>query len=702
MLRQRRYILRNVSHEASNSAFLLLPAYFDFLRIFIFYIFLVTVINLSAGHVIQRPLGFSLQIGIFHFFFDGLWFFFSQFGAGSKAFARSFWFGFCSACASTLVFLYVARNLYSSDNNMWFPLFLAYNLTYTAIFALPLVAPASVIYRRPPMHMYSTVMCAYHFLYTFFIILLRLDVNSGYCIAVFVYVLFDCILKPVCVVLALAIDSAYWQGTNSAHPLAGIWTVDANIATSIANVDTKQLTVPFLHFGMISLDKDVGFVAGGFSRVYFGKIRDTKVALKMLFVLELTPGSISDFCREAELMHTLRHPNIISCMGVCIMPPAVSIVLEFCSLGSLYDVIYKNRNKHSSLFGYNLRSTIFRSGIVSNFSSHNTRSSMTSNPMSDQDQFELRASTLRTSRSRVSDLSVRSVGPDGARPAPAATPLASADSLQPLRPLDIESRAGLALSWESLSLLCEELDGHFPFDIDMQPLLRSSQKLDYTEAKKTLRSSVTGTVVQDETEKLAAPVKRKSSTSPLWGQHLSIQPVDFAEATTMDLEDALPGDLNDSIAASGSALGGRFTSIFHRRSSKRGSMSYPGNTGSVTSKPGEQFARSIYNAPPRSQLGNELYRTDIPLYLLEGLPLIHNLSVRGIIEVLCDITRGLAYLHLKEYKHCDIKSLNFLLTENFRVKLADFGESKRINTVVIGESRPPVPALNWCPPGNII
>jgi serine/threonine protein kinase len=48
--------------------------------------------------------------------------------------------------------------------------------------------------------------------------------------------------------------------------------------------------------------------------------------------------------------------------------------------------------------------------------------------------------------------------------------------------------------------------------------------------------------------------------------------------------------------------------------------------------------------------------------------------------------------------HCDLKSLNFLVTENFRVKLADMGESRTVTAPVDSAAPPPIPALNWCPP----
>ena len=70
-------------------------------------------------------------------------------------------------------------------------------------------------------------------------------------------------------------------------------------------------------------------------------------------------------------------------------------------------------------------------------------------------------------------------------------------------------------------------------------------------------------------------------------------------------------------------------------------------------------------------------------------------------EMMRDAARGLAFIHSKGYMHCDVKSLNYLVTENLRVKIADVGEARpidRSHTPASKKGTCPVPALNWCPP----
>ena len=50
-----------------------------------------------------------------------------------------------------------------------------------------------------------------------------------------------------------------------------------------------------------------------------------------------------------------------------------------------------------------------------------------------------------------------------------------------------------------------------------------------------------------------------------------------------------------------------------------------------------------------------------------------------LVSICKDVSLGMAYLHEKNVLHCDLKSSNLLIDENWNVKLCDFGLS-RINT----------------------
>ena len=55
------------------------------------------------------------------------------------------------------------------------------------------------------------------------------------------------------------------------------------------------------------------------------------------------------------------------------------------------------------------------------------------------------------------------------------------------------------------------------------------------------------------------------------------------------------------------------------------------------------------------------------------------LSEEQILNIMMDVALGMSYLHGKNVLHCDLKSSNVLIDENWNVKLCDFGLS-RINS----------------------
>lgn len=136
-----------------------------------------------------------------------------------------------------------------------------------------------------------------------------------------------------------------------ANPLQGMrdmWTIDAEVASALQNPRSTESEAqagnkcPVLHFGKIRINYDLGVVSGGFSKVYFGSYCGKKVAIKMLFVMELTPQSIRDFYKEAQVLMVLRGEQVIECKGVTVMPPAIAVIMEYCRLGSLYTFLYEN------------------------------------------------------------------------------------------------------------------------------------------------------------------------------------------------------------------------------------------------------------------------------------------------------------------------------------------------------------------------
>jgi len=165
--------------------------------------------------------------------------------------------------------------------------------------------------------------------------------------------LFVDLLQPIVICWSLLKDSQYWQGLyaspshNLNEPLLGMWGISVGseaataMALTITDLSKRQpAAVPILPFGFLTIDTRT-FFTGGSARVYVGKLKGKEpVAVKMLFCMTLTPETIYAFCEEAAVLRQLSHPNIVTCHGVCVMPPAICLVMEYCVKGSLFHFLH--------------------------------------------------------------------------------------------------------------------------------------------------------------------------------------------------------------------------------------------------------------------------------------------------------------------------------------------------------------------------
>ena len=55
---------------------------------------------------------------------------------------------------------------------------------------------------------------------------------------------------------------------------------------------------------------------------------------------------------------------------------------------------------------------------------------------------------------------------------------------------------------------------------------------------------------------------------------------------------------------------------------------------------------------------------------------IRNLEICQLLEMIRDIAEAMVFMHNHDIMHCDIKSKNILVDENFNLKIADFGLSR--------------------------
>ncbi|KAF0686683.1 Aste57867_21525 [Aphanomyces stellatus] len=84
--------------------------------------------------------------------------------------------------------------------------------------------------------------------------------------------------------------------------------------------------------------------------VYKGTYRGSIVVEKRMHMSVAKPSESMEKSLEivASRMSSLRHPNTVLFMGVCLRDQEFCIVSEYCSRGSLYDILHSKQHRHGS------------------------------------------------------------------------------------------------------------------------------------------------------------------------------------------------------------------------------------------------------------------------------------------------------------------------------------------------------------------
>jgi len=102
----------------------------------------------------------------------------------------------------------------------------------------------------------------------------------------------------------------------------------SSISKTITGHVGKQTGAWEIPFKRLTLDKKVG--AGGAGQVFRGTYSKHTVAIKELFATLIDPSDLQEFKKEAMLLASLRHPNIVMFYGVSENEKAFYIVTEYC------------------------------------------------------------------------------------------------------------------------------------------------------------------------------------------------------------------------------------------------------------------------------------------------------------------------------------------------------------------------------------
>ncbi len=329
---------------------------------------LVGVTNI-VGLLVDELYTSLIKWWLYRFVAEGVAIFLMHNGIGARALFTATICGFAWATISTAVPLWLyLRYGYESYATSAITAVGGTLVFYSILYILP----RKLLHRRPAMVSYAfwnVIVLA------LFIAVLAMLMGTEYLMtscAVEIMLSMCWMVQPFIILQAIRRDSLFWQGlstnpqyeytfsqffgfssSSSAHqngthgdpdlnePLLGIWDIGRDtmglVADSITTLEKK--VVPIIPFGFIQIDTS-RFASGGTARVYKGKYRSHEVAVKLLFCLELTPERVDDFCAEATLLNSLQHDNVVRCLGVSVMPPAICLVTEFCQYGSLYDFLH--------------------------------------------------------------------------------------------------------------------------------------------------------------------------------------------------------------------------------------------------------------------------------------------------------------------------------------------------------------------------
>jgi len=584
--------------------YLILPSYYDYVVALILTSFVYGLFSLLGGSLRELPVVAAVQGGVNHMFREGLAFFLMQYGAGYYAMRRAAFYAVLWGAICFVVLLLVYRLKEKGDRmsklslfgNMFFCIFVL--LFYCVI----TFSPVERVYRRPALKLFAMFQICDMSLWILIVVFLYMEFDVAYCIMFTTRTILEGVVEQIVVFYVLCLDSEFWQGISGQldNPLAGIWDLELDTAAAMGQqlsvVEKNSRKLPIIHFGMITLDQHLGYVAGGLSRVYFGSIKKEPVAIKILFAMELTPKVVKSFYEEVQVLYELQHENVVRCIGVSVMPPAVCVVLEHCKHGSLFDYLHKPRKVpvHSP-----------------------SRQQFVGKSLDGDAHTELSdISALHRNRSHSGSSRKSSVDEQGKQGSQSNKPVSSPlhHPFTQSRPHHMRGSSGNPANLEDLAS-------------------------EFRRSETTSISSRASFTYNDRVKALF--LGRNESLSPV-----ADSPV---PDTTQDRK---------------SFFADRF-SIGERESSKY----LPRNSSLTTSS--KRRPSHIESKPTFSMV--EKFR------------------------MIIDASTGLAFLHERGYMHCDIKSPNFLVSNEKVVKLADLGEARALDSCA-QFARLPNPAINWKAP----
>ncbi|EDQ90859.1 uncharacterized protein MONBRDRAFT_6777, partial [Monosiga brevicollis MX1] len=328
---------------------------------YIIYGFGISLLLFLLGSVFFHSKPFASDVGdlagvywgfsgfVYHFVLEGIVVLLCFKGIGRDAFQQ--------ACLVTFVLAilvgaaqgltYIIQSRYPShDYGLYIQI--GYESVLFVFYLFVVLAPRKWLYRRPAAIFYACCWTAYRPGYMVLFILMYKGYDGAYCgYMIFTWLMFG-VAKPLIIYYTLYLDSLYWQGLYVGIFALRSRSSSSSIDDSLEGADVRKplLGVSFDQSAAAALAEQMGVIsqedrmsanlgyfilgAGGTARVFRGIFEDKRVAIKMLFCPTLIPETIDNFRRENALLCSIRHPNIIQVEGLCVEPPAICSVMEYC------------------------------------------------------------------------------------------------------------------------------------------------------------------------------------------------------------------------------------------------------------------------------------------------------------------------------------------------------------------------------------
>ncbi|CAF1086068.1 unnamed protein product [Adineta ricciae] len=113
--------------------------------------------------------------------------------------------------------------------------------------------------------------------------------------------------------------------------------------------ETEEEFKLFLHIPYHDLICEKLIGQGGFADVYKGMwlSQHHQVAIKQIRMTDLTENVKQTVLHEIATMYKIRYNHVLGVLGACIEPNCYALVVEYMSLGSLFDVLKNNKHIQS-------------------------------------------------------------------------------------------------------------------------------------------------------------------------------------------------------------------------------------------------------------------------------------------------------------------------------------------------------------------